>query len=70
MNTLEYFNYTQAGRMLGMTRESVSNIVKVMGMKTTSLGLPGRGRWLTMAQIEEIAARLGIEVRELEPTPA
>jgi hypothetical protein len=63
MDTSEHFTFTQAARMLGMTRDAVSNVVKVMGMTTSSLGLPGRGRWLTMPQIEEIAGRLGIEIQ-------
>lgn len=59
---MDFYTLKETGRILDLPPNAVSNIVRVMGLPTTSRGFPGTARWLTRAQVEEIAARLGIEI--------
>lgn len=65
MSRQRLYTLTQAGEMLGLSRQAMAEIVDRMGITTTSQGLPGRGRYLSMPQIRKVARALGIEIRPL-----
>lgn len=61
-------NMTEAGEMLGLGRQTISDIVDRMGIPVVRSGVAGRGRWITVKNVHKIARKLGIDVRE--PIPA
>lgn len=70
METPGYFKLKEAAPMLGISPDALGEIVTRIGYQTESFGLPGRTRWLTTAQLEDIATRLGVELKLPEPASA
>lgn len=58
------YNFKQAAVVLGLTRQTVGELVKRIGMETQTMDLPGRARYLTTEQVDSLANQLGIEVNQ------
>ena len=61
MNRPRLYNLTETGLMLGMTRQTVSEVAGKLGVETHKTGLPGRSRGLTMSQVRQIGRLFGIK---------
>lgn len=62
-----FVNMTDAGLMLGLPTDTVSKIVDRKRIPTRKLPISGKGKWIAVGRVQEIADGLGIEVKTAAP---